>query len=186
VYTSCILRVFIDVYQAAWSSADFGINCIDSLFSSKLIIKYVCRSANVCMRKHRPTSPRRSASVSRGHRHSATHGNLAVPRSRMTKYGQRIFTVSRLTLANTAADRAWHWHWLSFVCSWKQCSFLHPYSFTVRVLWHEAGPQDDVDRWGHLRGRYRTAWLFRARGRVDTTSRVAAGPDRRHRHYPSK
>jgi len=42
-----------------------------------------------------------SQSANRGHLRSAARGDLAVPRSRTTRYGQRCFAVSGLTLWNS-------------------------------------------------------------------------------------
>ena len=42
-----------------------------------------------------------SESANRGHLHSATCGDLAVPHSRTTRYGQRYFAVSGPTLWNS-------------------------------------------------------------------------------------
>ena len=42
-----------------------------------------------------------SESASRGHRHSAVRGDLAVPLSRITRYDQRFFAVFGPTLWNS-------------------------------------------------------------------------------------
>ena len=61
------------------------------------------------------------------HLRSATHGDLAIPRSRTTSYDQRSFSVSRLTLWNT----------LSPTCVWISLTltqFRHWFSSVIIVF----------------------------------------------------
>ena len=66
-----------------------------------------------------------STSVNWSHLRSATHGDLTVPRSRTTRYGQRCFTVSGPTLCNTAVDRVWPiTDTDSVLCAVEDCAIL--------------------------------------------------------------
>ena len=70
-------------------------------------IKYkVCLLVYKCLHQAAPTYLAElcssvSGSASRGHLHSAVRGDLAVPRSRTARYGQRCFVVSRPTMWNS-------------------------------------------------------------------------------------
>jgi len=83
-----------------------------------------------------------SASVSRRHLRSATHGDLAVPRSRTTRYSQRSFSVSGVTLWNSlpSSVRDPSLTLTQFFASWRPCcsaqlmKYYHRVSVTVQAV----------------------------------------------------
>jgi len=81
----------------------FEINYIGCQFSRELNTKCVSWCTSVCIRLHQLAelcSPV-SQSANRGHLRSAARGDLAVPRSRTTRNGQRSLPVSGPTLWNS-------------------------------------------------------------------------------------
>jgi len=79
------------------SPLTFEIDFIGCPFSRELNTKCVSWCTSVCIRLHQHVSE----SANCGHLRSAARGDLAVPRSRTTIYGQRCFAVSGPTLEFT-------------------------------------------------------------------------------------
>jgi len=86
------------------SPATSEIDCTGCPFSSAWSTRSVCWFSSVFTRRHQSTLQwwaTRSASASRSHLRSAARGDLAVPRSRTTTYGQRSFFDSGPSLWNS-------------------------------------------------------------------------------------
>ena len=81
-----------------------------------------------------------SASASRSHLRSAARGDLAVPRSRTTTYGQKSFSVSGPSLWNSlplsVRESVTHlWQWRSSAHIWRLFCFAEHIVLSIAPSW---------------------------------------------------